>query len=966
MGIRQLLKDRILVFDGAMGTMLQKQGLPTGKIPEILNFTHPEIIEDIYRRYLSAGSDIICTNTFGANRFKTKDSGFTVDEIITQSVKLARGAADGFMGDCRNHCAQSTANQDADQDRSRCDKKYVALSLGPIGKLMEPAGDLSFEEACDVYRQQLEPGIRAGADLILIETQSDLYELKAAIVTARELTDLPLFCTVTFEENGRMLMGADPLTVVTTLQDLGIDALGVNCSLGPEQMVPIVRELLKYSKLPVIVQPNAGLPKMVDGQTVYDVGPKKYADAMEQMIREGVTVVGGCCGTTPEYIRELAERIKSIGDECDEYSGLEHSSYYSDLEHSFDYSGLEHSPNQETDRKKAIGDVSKISEATEKTGDASKITEATEKTGDTSRKIASLDDAARKAARVAAAARKPVTYTAASSATKTIILDDRIRVIGERINPTGKKALREALKAGDYTYVENEAIQQVKAGAEILDINVGVPGIDEKAVMCEVVRRVSAVTDAPLQIDSSNPEVIEAAVRRYNGRPIINSVNGKQEVMDAIFPIVKKYGASVIALTLDEKGLPEDAEERVAIAERIINEAEKYGIGRERIIVDCLTLTVSAQQQAGRDTLEAIRRVKERFGVKTTLGVGNVSFGLPQRALLNRTFLAMALEAGLDVPITDPLVDEYMDTIRAFETLACKDLDSRDYIACYGGAVGKSGGADDKIKGTGDQFNRVDGKFNEAMDKRGGEGGKTARAALTEVIVNGFVDRAAQATRELLKYYEPLDIVETVIIPALEKVGREYETGEKFLPQLVQSADAVKHAFQVLKEQMYAGGETISYGRILLATVKGDVHDIGKNIVKVLLENYGYEVLDLGKDTDIQLIVDTVKREKIQLVGLSALMTTTVVNMESTIRALREAGLPCKVAVGGAVLTEDYAASIGADFYCKDAMDGVRVANRIFRKAEQKCRVKIDGYAVGLAEKDAYIEANNGQVKLMR
>ena len=937
MGIRQLLKDRILVFDGAMGTMLQKQGLPTGKIPEIINFTHPEIIEDIYRRYLSAGSDIICTNTFGANRFKTEGSGFTVDEIITQAIKLARGAADAFMRDCRNqealvnssttselnnesnnesnnepnsesdcagnriHCAHSTANQDADQGRSRCDKKYVALSLGPIGKLLEPTGDLSFEEACDVYRQQLEPGIRAGADLIIIETQSDLYELKAAIVTARELTDLPLFCTVTFEENGRMLMGADPLTVVTTLQDLGIDALGVNCSLGPEQMVPIVRELLTYSKLPVIVQPNAGLPKMVDGQTVYDVGPKEYAGVMEQMIRGGVSVVGGCCGTTPEYIKELVERIKAIGDEYDEYSGLEHSS------------------NQETDRKKAIG------------------------------------DAARRAARVATAVRKPVIYTAASSATKTVILDDRIRVIGERINPTGKKALREALKAGDYTYVENEAIQQVKAGAEILDINVGVPGIDEKAVMCEVVRRVSAVTDAPLQIDSSNPEVIEAAARRYNGRPIINSVNGKQEVMDAIFPIAKKYGACVIALTLDEKGLPEDAEERVAIAERIINEAEKYGIGRERIIVDCLTLTVSAQQQAGRDTLEAIRRVKERFGVKTTLGVSNVSFGLPQRALLNRTFLAMALEVGLDAPITDPLVDEYMDTIRAFETLACKDLDSRDYIARYGGAAGKSGGTDDKFKAAGNNFNETDDKFNGAMDKRGGEGGKsdetvgeadqnaeksgesagkTARDALTEIIVNGFVDRAAKATRELLKYYEPLDIVETVIIPALEKVGREYETGEKFLPQLVQSADAVKHAFQVLKEQMSAGGETISYGRILLATVKGDIHDIGKNIVKVLLENYGYEVLDLGKDTDIQLIVDTVKREKIQLVGLSALMTTTVVNMESTIRALREAGLPCKVAVGGAVLTEDYATSIGADFYCKYAMDGVRVANRIFRKAE--------------------------------
>ncbi|MGI6733566.1 MAG: homocysteine S-methyltransferase family protein [Anaerovoracaceae bacterium] len=889
MDIRQRLNNGILVFDGALGTMLQKRGLPTGQIPELFNFSLPEVLEDIYHQYLSAGSDIICTNTFGANRFKIEGSGFTVDEIITHAVKLARGAADAFTRDCRNRMefgsGSGTVAEHGEYDHGSCDKKYVALSLGPIGKLMEPAGDLDFEEACSVYREQLEPGIKAGADLIIIETQSDLYELKAAIVTARELTDLPLLCTVTFQENCRMLMGADPLTVVTTLQDLGIDALGVNCSLGPSQMVPIVRELLKYSRLPVIVQPNAGLPKMVDGQTVYNVGPIEYADVMEQMIREGASVVGGCCGTTPEYIKELTNRIKTINDEYDKYNVSRHDLH------------------RESNRKKTIGDSFQRAKY-----------------------------------------RQPFVYTAASSATKTVILDDRIRVIGERINPTGKKLLKEALKAGDYTYVENEAMQQVKAGAEILDVNVGVPGIDEKAVMCEVVRRVSAVTDAPLQIDSSDPKVIEVAVRRYNGRPIINSVNGKQEVMDAIFPIAKKYGACVIALTLDEKGLPKDADERIAIAERIINEAKKYGIGRERIIVDCLTLTVSAQQQAGRDTLEAIRRVKARFGVKTTLGVSNVSFGLPNRALLNRTFLAMALEAGLDAPITDPLAEEYMDTIRAFETLACKDVDSRDYIACYGGTADKSGrvaGKADQAVGKCHGAGKSDGisdkensaiKSDETIDKTAPKE-ISASDALADIIQNGYVDRAAGATRELLKHYAPLDIVETVIIPALETVGREYETGEKFLPQLIQSADAVKNAFNVLKEQMSAGGETISYGRILLATVKGDIHDIGKNIVKVLLENYGYEVLDLGKDTDIQLIVDTVKREKIQLVGLSALMTTTVVNMEATIRALREAGLPCKIAVGGAVLNAEYATDIGADFYCKDAMDGVRVANGVFKKS---------------------------------
>ncbi len=833
MEIRQLLNNRILVLDGAMGTMLQKRGLPTGDIPELFNFTHPEILKDIYNQYLSSGSDVISTNTFGANRLKTEGSGFTVDQIISGAVELAREAADEFM---RNHTGED--------DHGR---KYVALSLGPVGKLMEPAGDLSFEEACQLYREQIEPGVKAGADLILIETQSDLYELKAAIITARELTDLPVFCTVTFQENGRMLMGADPLTVVTTLQDLGIDALGVNCSLGPDQMIPIVRKILKYSRLPVIVQPNAGLPEMVKGETLYNVNADQFADTMEQMLREGVSVAGGCCGTTPEYIKELCNRSKLIDD------SLKRDKEIKDA-------GVGQDSQFQQDRQWLRG------------GQAHP-------------------------------------YTAVSSATKTVILDHRVRVIGERINPTGKKLLKEALKAGDYNYIENEAISQVKAGAEILDINVGLPGIDEKEAMEEAVRRVSAVTDAPLQLDSADPQVIEAAARRYNGRPIINSVNGKQEIMDAVFPIVKKYGACVIALTLDEKGLPKDAEERVAIAERIIKEAEKYGIGRERIIVDCLTLTVSAQQNAGRDTLEAIRRVKGQFGVKTTLGASNVSFGLPERKLLNRTFLAMALEAGLDAPITDPLVPEYMDTVRAFETLACKDVDSRDYIDRYGGTANK---APETVK----------------LEKKEEE-------SLADIILNGYVDRAERATRELLKSHAPLEIVENIIIPALEVVGREYETGEKFLPQLIQSADAVKPAFDVLKQQMAAGGETICYGRIILATVKGDIHDIGKNIVKVLLENYGYEVLDLGKDTDIQLIVDTARRENIQMVGLSALMTTTVVNMETTIRALREAGLTCKIAVGGAVLNAEYAADIGADFYCKDAMDGVRAANGIFKRISQ-------------------------------
>jgi 5-methyltetrahydrofolate--homocysteine methyltransferase len=499
--------------------------------------------------------------------------------------------------------------------------------------------------------------------------------------------------------------------------------------------------------------------------------------------------------------------------------------------------------------------------------------------------------------------------TAVSSSTETVILDDRIRIIGERINPTGKKLLKEALKAKDLSYIENEAISQVKAGAEILDINVGLPEIDEYEMMLEAIRKVSSVVSVPLQIDSADHRVIEAAARYYNGKPMINSVNGKKESMETIFPIVKKYGACVIALTLDEKGLPKNADERISIVEKIINTAAAYGIGRERIVVDCLTLTVSAQQNAGRDTLEAIRRVKKQYGVKTTLGASNISFGLPERKLLNRTFLAMALEAGLDAPITDPLVPEYVDTIRAFSALSGKDAESKDYICIYGSA-------------------QVDGSAAKTPDSSRKE---EREVSLEEIIIEGYEDRAAKAAEELLKTKTPLGIVEEIIIPALETVGKDYESGASFLPQLIKSADTVKAAFAVLKEAMKASGENISYGKVILATVQGDIHDIGKNIVKVLLENYGYEVVDLGKDVAIERVVEEAKRGNIRMVGLSALMTTTVVNMEKTIKALKDAGLDCVTAVGGAVLTADYAEKIGADFYCKEAMDTVRVANRIFK-----------------------------------
>jgi 5-methyltetrahydrofolate--homocysteine methyltransferase len=576
--ITDLLGKKIIVCDGAMGTMLQRYGLKAGELPELLSFTQPEIIKDIYRQYLQAGSDFVSANTFGCNRFKLADSGYTVSQVVTQAVRLAKEAAGEFG-------------------------KFAALDLGPIGKLMQPSGDLSFDEAYDAYKEIITAGADAGADFVLFETFLDIYEMKAAVLAAKENCDLPVFCSVTFQPNGRMLMGADPHTVVNILQDMGVDALGMNCSLGPKEMIGLAKEFLAYSKLPVLVQPNAGLPELVDGVTVYNVDVSEYTEAMREMLRAGVAIVGGCCGTNPEYITALAAII-----EQEDYPAL----------------------------------------------------------------AADADQT-----------RKAKAETSASSSTKTVVFDDRIRIIGERINPAGKKLLQEALLAKNLSYVRKEAVGQVKAGADILDVNVSVPGIDERGTMIEVIKKISNV-NVPLQIDSTDPAVIEAAARYYNGKPILNSVNGSKESMEAVFPIVKKYGACVIALTMDESGLPETVEERLEIADRIIKTAEAYGVGRERILVDCLVLTVHKQQSTLQNALEAIRRIKKLYGVKTVLGVSNVSFGMPERKLLNRTFLAMALEAGLDAPIIDPLLAENMDVIRAYEALAYKDVDSKDYLRIYG------------------------------------------------------------------------------------------------------------------------------------------------------------------------------------------------------------------------------------------------------------------------------------------
>ena len=807
MSIRELLGKRIVICDGAMGTMIQKSGVPIETHPEMLNFTHPEEIKNIYKQYYEAGSDFISTNTFGANAFKMEGCGYTVTEIVTQAIKIAKEAADEMTDKLGRKC-------------------YVGLDIAPTGRLMEPAGDMVFDEAVELFREQVVAGVNAGADLVVCETFTDIYELKAAIVAVRETSDIPLFCSVSFESDGRMLMGTDPETMVYYLQDLGMDALGVNCSLGPKQMVPIVETILHTCKLPVLCQPNAGLPRIdEEGNTVFDVTIDEYAAVMEALVDKGLAVAGACCGSSPEYIKALVGRVG---------------------------------------QKTPVLSAGQIRDAQGKT---------------------------------------PMT---ACSSTRTVKFDGGVKIVGERINPTGKKLLKEALKTGDYNYIEDEAERQVDCGAHILDVNVGLPGIDEKEAMLEAVRRVSQMVNVPLQIDSANPEVLEAAVRRINGKPIINSVNGKEESMNAVLPIAKKYGANIVALTLDENGLPENEEQRVAIAERIIKRAAEYGIGPERILVDCLTLTVSAQQNAANDTLAAIRTVKERFGVKTTLGASNISFGLPNRKLLNSTFLTMAMMAGLDAPITDPLVKEYTDAITAFEALTGRDVECAKYVEKNAAAAAESAKP-----------------VAAAVD--------TPKASLYEIIRKGHMDRAADAAEELLAEKEPLQIVEEVIIPALEAVGKDYETGVSFLPQLIKSADTVRAAFVVLKEAMAKDGGDICYGKIVIATVEGDIHDIGKNIVKVLLENYGYEVVDLGKDVPVADVVKAVKEHQVKLVGLSALMTTTVVNMEKTIQALKEAGLECKVAVGGAVLTKDYAQKIGADYYCREAMDTVKAANELFK-----------------------------------
>lgn len=786
----RLKEGGFLLLDGAMGTMLQKAEAPMGKVPEALNITHPQVITAIHRQYLQAGAEVLYANTFAANPYKVKDCPYSSTQLIQAGVALAKSAAG--------------------------DKAWVALDLGPIGEMLQPNGSLSFDTAYGYYRQMVQDGAAAGADLVVLETMTDLLELKAALLAVKENSDLPVFCTMTFEENGRTFAGVSVDCAGVTLQGLGADAVGINCSLGPREILPLIQKMAGCTSLPLIVKANAGLPDLNTG--TYNVTAEDFCQGAKEFIRSGVTILGGCCGTTPDYIRKLREL-------------------------------LDHSQPVQRNVKEA--------------------------------------------SRLCSASR--------------MVEVDRVRIVGERINPTGKKKFQQALREHNIGYLLTQGLEQAQAGAEILDVNVGLPDIDEAATMAEVAAQLQSVVDLPLQLDSSHPEVIEAGLRIYNGKPIVNSVNGEPEVLERVLPLVKKYGAAVVGLTMDKQGIPETAEQRLEIGRRILKACLAHGIPKEDIYLDCLTLTVSVQQKEALETLKAVKLVKEELGVKTVLGVSNISFGLPDREVINTTFLTLAMEAGLDLPILNPNNAAMVGAVDAFHLLTGKDLGGEAYLSRHAGSSTPAVPAP------------------AAPPQSGREG-------LYQAVVSGLKEQAGSLCKELLGTMPPMEVVDQVLIPALDQVGLEFEKGKLFLPQLIQSATAAQASFEQIKDYLSLHPDSeakVQKEKIILATVEGDVHDIGKNIVKVILENYGYPVEDLGKDVPVQTVVEAVRRSGCKLLGLSALMTTTVANMEKTIRAVREAGLPCQIMVGGAVLTPEYAKKIGADYYAKDAKESADIAKKV-------------------------------------
>lgn len=798
MNLRDRLGKEWLFCDGGTGSILQKMGLKGGELPETWNLTRPDDIKSLNRGYFEAGSNIVNTNTFGANRFKYDN----VSEIVTAAVKIC---------------------QEARKEAGREGDAYVAIDVGPTGKLLEPMGDLPFNVAVDVFAEIIKAGYEAGGDVVVIETMSDSYEAKAAVVAAKEVCDLPIIVTMVYDETGKLLTGGGVEGTVAMLEGLKVDAIGINCGFGPVQMLPIAERLVKCCSLPIVVNPNAGLPRTENGTTVYDVDPDDFANVMEQIAKLGVHVMGGCCGTTPDHIRTMINKVK--------------------------------------------------------------VLPFTAPTAKDETYVTSFADCVK-------IGRKPV-------------------IIGERINPTGKKKLQQALRENNIDYILTEALKQEEAGAHILDVNVGLPEIDEPSMMESVIVKLQSVTNLPLQIDTTNIEALERGMRIYNGKPMINSVNGKNENIEAVMPLVAKYGGVLVSLPLDEDGIPETSDGRIAIAKKIYEAADRYGIPRKDIVIDGLAMTVSSDPNSAIATLDTVRRVRDEFSGHSILGVSNISFGLPARELVNSHFLTMAMQNGLSCAIINPCNGPMMASYRSYNALMNLDPNLSEFIDAY----------KDYVAGT---------SASSSGTKSSSAASSGAALTLGEAIERGVVGRATEAMREALASgKESLEIIDAELIPALDRVGKGFEAGTVFLPQLLMSADAAKAAFAVVKEAM-ADKPRTTKGQVILATVKGDIHDIGKNIVKVMLENYGYDVIDLGKDVPPEVIVDCAIENNIKVVGLSALMTTTVASMEETIKQLRERKPDTKVVVGGAVMTPEYSEQIGADAYAKDAMATVRYCDSVF------------------------------------
>ena len=803
--LRERLGKEYLFCDGGTGTFLQEHGLQGGELPETWNVDHPDVITQLYEGYLNAGSDIFNTNTFGLNSLKFPGR---VEELMTAAVELAKQAR------------INTNREDA----------YIAVDIGPTGKLLEPMGDLSFDRAVELFGEAMSAGEKAGGDLILIETMSDSYEAKAAVLAAKEYTKLPVIVTTVYDQKGKMLTGGNVDSTVAMLEGLGVDALGMNCGMGPDLMKPMVERMVQVASVPIVVNPNAGLPRTENGKTVFDVTPEEFSDIMCEIADMGVQVLGGCCGTTPEHIRQTVEKVRK----------------------------REFHPNTEKQ------------------------------------------------------------FTVITSFCQAVTCDKKPLLIGERINPTGKKRFKQALRDNDIDYILSQGLEQEDAGADILDVNVGLPEIDEPKMMREVVTKLQGVTGLPLQLDTTDVEALEQGLRYYNGKAMINSVNGKQEVIKAVMPLVKKYGGVLVGLALDEDGIPETADGRIAVAEKIYKAADEYGIPRKDIVIDGLCMTISSDSGSAVTTLETIRRIRDEYNGHSILGVSNISFGLPQRPLITSYFLTMAMQMGLSFAIINPNNEQMMASYRSFLALSDLDPQCMGFIEAYANAtvatISTSGQAGAPAAG---------------QAAAGNDGAASGQSALGNAIERGMVGVAETAMKEAMKTGDPLQIINDELIPALDKVGKGFEKGTVFLPQLLLSADAAKAAFEVVKAAM-SGEKRELKGKVIIATVKGDIHDIGKNIVKVMLENYGYDVIDLGKDVPPEAIVDRAIEDDVKLVGLSALMTTTVVSMEDTIKLLREKKPDTKVVVGGAVMTQEYADAIGADCYAKDAMATVRYADEVF------------------------------------